>query len=39
VGIKDCFGQSAACYDDILNHFGLTADAVAATASSLLQQG
>ncbi len=24
VGIEDCFGQSAACYDEILSHFGLT---------------
>jgi transketolase len=38
VGIQDCFGQSAACYEDILNHFGLTAEAVAGTALSLLEQ-
>jgi transketolase len=38
VGIQDCFGQSAACYEDILNHFGLTAEAVAGTALSLLER-
>jgi transketolase len=38
VGIQDCFGQSAACYEDILNHFGLTAGAVAGTALSLLER-
>ena len=37
VGIEDCFGLSAACYDEILNHFGLTAQAVADAALRLLQ--
>jgi transketolase len=32
VGIEDCFGLSAACYDEILSHFGLTAQAVADAA-------
>jgi transketolase len=36
VGIADCFGLSAACYDDILSHFGLTAEAVAGSALGLL---
>lgn len=36
VGIPDCFGQSAACYEDILLHFGLTAQAVAGAALNLL---
>lgn len=36
VGIEDCFGLSAACYDEILNHFGLTAQAVAAAAARML---
>jgi transketolase len=36
VGIRDCFGQSAACYEDILLHFGLTAQAVAGAALGLL---
>jgi transketolase len=36
VGIEDCFGLSAACYDEILNHFGLTAQAVAAAAMRIL---
>jgi transketolase len=36
VGIADCFGLSAACYDDILSHFGLTAEAVAGAALGLL---
>ncbi len=36
VGIEDCFGLSAACYDEILNHFGLTAQAVAAAAMRTL---
>jgi transketolase len=36
VGIEDCFGLSAACYDEILNHFGLTTQAVAAAAMRIL---
>jgi transketolase len=36
VGIEDCFGLSAACHDEILNHFGLTAQAVAAAATRIL---
>jgi len=39
VGLEDCFGQSAACYDDILAHYGLTAEAVAGRALTLLQKG
>jgi transketolase len=39
VGIEDCFGQSAACYDDILAHYGLTSAAVAEMALKLLKQG
>jgi transketolase C-terminal domain/subunit len=39
VGIADCFGQSAACYDEILNHFGLTALAVADAALRMLEGG
>jgi transketolase len=37
VGIADCFGLSAACYDEILTHFGLTAQAVAGAASRILE--
>jgi transketolase len=37
VAIEDCFGLSAACYDEILTHFGLTAQAVADAAMRLLQ--
>jgi transketolase len=36
VGIADCFGLSAACYDEILDHFGLTALAVAEAALRML---
>jgi transketolase len=36
VGIADCFGRSAACYDEILSHFGLTAEAVADAALRML---
>ena len=39
VGIADCFGLSAACYDEILNHFGLTAPAVADAALRMLEGG
>ena len=38
-GIADCFGLSAACYDEILNHFGLTAPAVADAALRMLEGG
>jgi len=37
VAIEDCFGLSAACYDEILTHFGLTAQAVADAAMRILQ--
>jgi transketolase len=36
VGIKDSFGLSAASYDEILEHFGLTAPAIAGAATRLL---
>jgi transketolase len=36
VGIEDCFGLSAACYDEILTHFGLTDQAVADAAMRTL---
>jgi len=39
VAIEDCFGLSAACYDEILTHFGLTAQAVADAAMRILKQG
>ncbi|MGE5255513.1 MAG: transketolase family protein [Hyphomicrobiales bacterium] len=39
IGIEDCFGLSAACYDEILMHFGLTAQAVADAAMRILQGG
>jgi transketolase len=35
VGIKDSFGLSASDYDEILNHFGLTATAIADAAAQL----
>jgi transketolase len=38
VGIADCFGLSAACYEDILGHFGLTAEAVTEAALTLLEK-
>ncbi len=38
VGIRDCFGQSAACYDEILVRYGLTAEAVADAALGLLER-
>lgn len=38
VGIEDCFGLSAACYDEILAHFGLTAPAIAGAATDLLRK-
>lgn len=38
VGIKDCFGMSAACYDEILVRFGLTASAIAGAALDLLRK-
>ncbi len=36
VGIRDSFGISAASYDEILAHFGLTADAIVEAARRLL---
>jgi len=38
IGIKDCFGMSAACYDEILARFGLTASAIARAALDLLHK-
>ena len=38
VGIKDCFGMSAASYDEILVRFGLTAPAIAGAAMELLRK-
>jgi transketolase len=37
VGIPDSFGRSAESYDELLAHFGLTADAVATAARTLLR--
>ena len=37
VGIPDCFGISAARYDDLLKHFGLTSEAVSQAVRTLLQ--
>lgn len=37
VGIKDCFGMSAANYDEILCRFGLTGPAIAEAAMDLLR--
>jgi len=37
VGIPDTFGISAEGYDELLRHFGLTADTVANTAKTLLR--
>ena len=28
VGVKDSFGTSALSYEELLNHYGLTADAI-----------
>ncbi|MDR1740574.1 MAG: transketolase family protein [Synergistaceae bacterium] len=36
VGIKDDYGQSAHSYDDLLNHYGLTAEAVEEAVLGLL---
>ncbi|HUA64016.1 MAG TPA: transketolase C-terminal domain-containing protein [Verrucomicrobiae bacterium] len=38
VGIPDSFGISAEGYDDLLNHFGLTPDAVANAVRTLLRR-
>ena len=38
VGIEDCFGMSASCYDEILVRFGLTASAIAGAAMDLLRK-
>jgi transketolase len=37
VAIEDCFGLSAACYDKILTHFGLTDQVIADAAMRILQ--
>jgi len=37
VGIPDSFGISAESYDDLLVHFGLTADAISNTVKALLR--
>ena len=39
VGIRDSFGISAESYDDLLAHFGLTADAICNAVRSLLRGG
>jgi transketolase len=39
IGIKDHFGISAAGYDELLNHFGLTGQAIADAAMQLLEGG
>jgi hypothetical protein len=36
IGIEDCFGMSAVCYDETLVRFGLTASAIAGAALDLL---
>jgi transketolase len=36
IGVRDSFGLSASGYEEILGHFGLTAEAIAAAATSLL---
>lgn len=38
IGIEDCFGMSAVCYDEILVRFGLTASAIAGAAMELLRK-
>lgn len=38
IGIEDCFGMSATCYDEILARFGLTASAIAEAAGNLLRK-
>ena len=37
VGIADCFGMSASCYDELLARFGLTASAISGAAMDLLR--
>jgi transketolase len=37
VGVQDSFGRSAENYEILLQHFGLTADAVADAVERLLQ--
>jgi transketolase len=37
VGVPDCFGISAARYDDLLKHFGLTSEAVSKAVKTLLK--
>jgi transketolase len=37
VGVPDCFGISAARYDDLLAHFGLTSEAVSKAVRTLLK--
>jgi len=36
IGIKDCFGQSASSYDEILEHYGLTARHIADAVMTVL---
>lgn len=36
IGVQDCFGRSAADYDGLLAHFGLTAEAIVRTVGALL---
>jgi transketolase len=36
VGIQDRYGQSAVCYDELLVHYGLTKENIAAAAEELL---
>ena len=36
VGIQDRYGQSAVCYDELLVHYGLTKENIAAAAEKLL---
>jgi transketolase len=38
VGVQDRFGISARDYDEILGHFGLTAEAIAAAAEGILER-
>ena len=38
VGIADRYGQSAVCYEELLDHYGLTKEAVAKAAEELLQR-
>ncbi len=36
VGIQDRYGQSAVCYGELLVHYGLTKENIAAAAEELL---